>query len=413
LRWYLMSSPILRGGDLRIANDGSGISDVVRLVINPIWNTFSFFCRYANVDGRRAEARADSQVLLDRYILAKTRSLVDVVTIRMDAYDIAGACNEIVAYLDALTNWYVRRSRDRFWGGADGTPGDTAAHDTLFTVLTTVLRLAAPLLPLLTEEMYGGLRDGASVHLADWPKVDELPADDDLVARMDQVRAVCSAALGLREDTGLRVRLPLASLTIAGEGADALDDLTDLIADELNVKSVLLAQDSSALGTQVLRPNSKLLGPKIGKQVQTVLAASKAGEWTANDDGTVTIAGVTLDPGEFELALQPTEGRAAAAVRMSDPEGGTIDLGLVVDLDTTVTPELEAEGVARDVIRQIQQARKDADLHVSDRIAVRIAAPGAVMAAVRAHESTVADAVLATSIELTGAEALSVAISVA
>jgi len=411
LRWYLMSSPILRGGDLRIAADGSGISDVVRLVVNPIWNTYSFFCRYANVDGRRAQLRTDSHVLLDRYILAKTHSLVAVVTERMESYDIAGACNEIVAFLDALTNWYVRRSRDRFWGGADGTPGDTAAHDTLFTVLTAVLRLAAPLLPLLTEEMYGGLHDGASVHLADWPGLDELPADDDLVARMDQVRAVCSAALGLREDTGLRVRLPLAALTVAGDGAAALGDLTDLIADELNVKQVVLQADSSALGSEVLRPNSKLLGPRIGKQVQAVIAAAKAGDWTAEDDGTVTVAGVVIQPGEFELALQPTEGRATAAVRMSDPEGGTIDLGLVVDLDTEVTPELEAEGLARDVIRQIQQARKDADLHVSDRITVTLSAPAGTLDAIRAHESSIADAVLATSLELVEADTTTVTIA--
>jgi len=405
LRWYLMSSPILRGGDLRIAADGSGISDVVRLVVNPIWNAYSFFCRYANADGHRATFRTDATSVLDRYVLAKTRELVEAVTERMDAYDIAGACHQITSYLDALTNWYIRRSRDRFWAttpGRDDGPGvldddQRDAYDTLYTVLVVLARTAAPLLPLVTEEIHLGLV-GESVHLADWPDAGTLPLDPDLVAHMDHVRAVCSAALSLREDRGLRVRLPLHRLTVAGREAPALDGLTPLIADELNVRTVELLDDASALGTQVLRPNAKVLGPRLGKDVQKVIAAAKAGEWNVEGDGTVTVAGHTLGDGDFELALQPAEGRAAAGVRMLDPEGHSMDLGLVVDLDTEVTPELEAEGLARDVIRQIQAARKDADLHVSDRIHLTLALPAASADAVRAHEATVRAAVLATEV---------------
>ncbi len=400
LRWYLMSSAILRGGDVRIAADGSGIADVVRLVINPIWNAYSFFCRYANADQYTATLRADATGLLDRYILAKTAALTTVVTERMDAFDIPGACAEITAYLDALTNWYIRRSRDRFWSGTAGalTDDQRDAYDTLATVLVTVTKIAAPLLPLVCEEIHLGLVD-RSVHLEDWPSSDAQPSDPGLVDSMDRLRAVCSAALSLREDTGLRVRLPLARLTVAGPGSSDLESMVHLIADELNVKAVELLTDATDLGTTVLRPNAKLLGPRLGKDVQAVIKAAKAGDWTADPNGDgVSVAGHVLATSEFELALQPHEGRTATAVRMLDPEGHTVDLGLVVDLDTDVTPELEAEGTARDVIRLIQQARKEAGLDVSDRISLTLQLSASTRLAVSTHEATMSEATLATSL---------------
>ncbi len=408
LRWYLMASPILRGGDLRIRTDAKDMAEVVRLVVNPIWNAYAFFCRYANVDGYRASLRTDATGVLDRYILAKTSALVATVTERMDGYDIAGACYEIQAFIDALNNWYIRRSRERFWapGSVDaGTLTDDKrdAYDTLYTVLVTLLEVLAPLMPMLAEEMYGGLCVGDSVHLTDWPDAATLPADPDLVARMDRVRAVCSTGLGLREDAGLRVRLPLASATVAGPDAADLDDLVGLVADELNVKSVVLSDDASAFGTPVLRPNAKVLGPRLGGEVQAVIRAAKAGEWTPGEDGTVTVAGHVLrnadsELPEFEVALVPLEGQAAAAVRMLDPEGRSLDTHLVVALDSEVTPELEAEGTARDVIRQVQQARKDADLHVTDRISLRLAADSATVAALTTHDATLRAAVLAVDV---------------
>ena len=425
LRWYLMSSPILRGGDLKIAKDASDMRDVVRLVVNPIWNAYTFFCRYANVDGYRATERADATGQLDRYLLAKTHALVARVTELMDAYDVAGACHEIVAFIDALNNWYIRRSRDRFWAPGSATDGALSddkrdAYDTLYTVLVNLLRLAAPLLPLLSDEMYRGLTSGgsaghsnstASVHLTDWPSADTLPADDTLVANMDRVRAVCSAALGLREDAKLRTRLPLSRLTIAGAGADELAALTALIADEINVKAVDLQTDASSFGSWHLKPNFKLLGPVLGKALPEVTKAAKSGDWTDHGDGTVTAGGHRLTEGQFEVALQPADGLAVASARQLDPEGGIVDLGLLVSLDVEVTPELEAEGLARDVIRQVQQARKDADLDITDRIALTVTAPAATLDAIRAHQAMVSDAVLATAVELADGEALAVTVA--
>ncbi len=405
LRWYLMSSPILRGGDLKIAADGSGIADVVRLVLNPVWNAFHFFTLYANADGYRARFRTDAQGELDRYLLAKTRQLADEVTAALDAYDLAGACNQVTAYLDALNNWYIRRSRERFWapGAVDAAGSATAADkadafDTLHTVLVTVAKLVAPLLPLLSEEIHTGLTGTRSVHLEDWPDAAVLPSDPDLVRAMDEVRAVCSSALGLREAHKLRSRLPLSSLVVAGAGAEALAPFGSLIAQELNVKEVTFSTDRSAHGNEVVRPNPRVLGPRLGGAVQAVLQAAKTGDWSREDDGAVTVGGHVLQAGEFELALETPADVAATPVRYVDPEGRTVDTGLVVALDTTVTAELYAEGVARDLVRLLQQARRDAGFDVTDRIVVSLDLPEPQRAMIEAHGRHLADSVLATEV---------------
>jgi isoleucyl-tRNA synthetase len=254
--------------------------------------------------------------------------------------------------LDALTNWYVRRSRDRFWAG------DVDAFDTLYTVLETVCRLMAPLAPLVAEEMWRGLTGRRSVHLADLPIAADYPADDDLVATMDQVREVSSAALSLRKARSLRVRLPLPSLTVAHASAQRLADFTDLIADEVNVKQVLLAPNLEDYCEKVLTVVPRVLGPRVGGAVQQVIKAVKAGEWTMVD-GAPEAAGVRLREGEFELRLVAADAEHAAALPG--------DSGVVV-LDTTLTPQLTAEGLARDVVRVVQQARREANLAVTDRI---------------------------------------------
>ncbi|CAN5864602.1 isoleucine--tRNA ligase [soil metagenome] len=405
LRWYLMSSPILRGGDLKIAVDGSDVSDVVRLVLNPVWNAFHFFTLYANADGYRAHLRADAPGDLDRYLLAKTRSLVETTTNAYDRYDLAGACNQVTAYLDALNNWYIRRSRERFWApgavdaASDGIARDKAdAFDTLYTVLVTLSKVVAPLLPLLAEEIHAGLTGGRSVHLTDWPDAEALPADGDLVEAMDRVRAVCSTALGLRKEHGLRSRLPLRSLAIAGPDAEALTPFTDLVAQELNVKGVETSTDRARYGTEVVRPNPRALGPRLGKGIQAVLVAAKSGHWSRTADGSMVVGDHPLGDDEYEIAFQTGDDLAAAPVRFVDPEGRSIDTGLVVALDTHVTPVLHAEGLTRDLVRAVQQARRDAGLEVTDRIALTLALPADQQAMVATHQTHLAESVLATSV---------------
>jgi isoleucyl-tRNA synthetase len=381
MRWFLMSSPILRGGDLVVTE--RGIRDAVRQAVLPLWNSYYFLALYANAEGEEGTWRTDSQHVLDRYVLAKTHDLVRDVQDALDVYDISGACTSIREYLEVLTNWYVRRSRDRFWSG------DVDAIDTLHTVLEVVSRVAAPLLPLTTEAVWRGLTGERSVHLADFPSAADLPADDALVAAMDKVRQVASTALSLRKANKLRVRLPLAKLTIATENAADVAEFAEILRDEVNVKDVELTTDVDAHGHFQLAVNARAAGPRLGPDVQKVIRAVKAGEWSTNGDGAVVAAGIELFPEEYEQRLVATDPAATAAL----PGGG----GLVV-LDTVVTDELAAEGVARDLVRAVQQARKDAGLDVSDRITLTLRLPESVEAAVRRFEDFVARETLAESV---------------
>ena len=386
LRWSLMSSPVLRGGNLIVS--AKSVAEAVRSTLNPIWNTWSFFTLYANAERRRATPRTDSPHVLDRYILAKTAALVAEVGERLDAYDISAACWALTTYLDALTNWYVRRSRPRFWDG------DADAFDTLAMVLTVLCQTAAPLLPMVADEVWSGLTgaDAAdSVHLTDWPSAGALPTDDHLVATMDRVREVCSAASSVRKANGLRVRLPLAGLTVASTDAEDLRPFVELIADELNVRTVTLTTEVSAAGEWVLDLVPKVLGPRVGPDVQKLIRAVKSGEWERTPDGGVSVLDRDLAMDEYTLRLVPSDATVSRAL------GG---LGGVVALDVTSSPELEAEGTARDLIREVQVARKDAGLDVSDRIDLAVASASDVLSAVSANEQRVTDALLARSLQL-------------
>ncbi|MEO6084038.1 MAG: isoleucine--tRNA ligase [Umezawaea sp.] len=381
MRWFLMSSPILRGGDLVVTE--RGIRDAVRQAVLPLWNSWYFLALYSNAANHEGTSRTDSRHVLDRYVLAKTHDLVRDVQAAMDVYDISGSCALIREFLEALTNWYVRRSRDRFWSG------DADAIDTLHTVLEVVSRVAAPLLPLTTEVVWRGLTGGRSVHLADFPVAADLPADAALVTAMDRVRQVASTALSLRKAAKLRVRLPLAKLVIAAAEVASLEPFAEILRDEVNVKAVELTTDVDAHGHFQLAVNARAAGPRIGREVQTVIKAVKAGDWTTTESGAIVAAGIELFPEEYEQRLVATDPAATAAL----PGGG----GLVV-LDTVVSQELADEGVARDLVRVVQQARKDADLDVSDRIVLTVQVPESVVGAVRAHEAFLAGEVLAESV---------------
>jgi isoleucyl-tRNA synthetase len=381
MRWFLMASPVLRGGNLIVTEQG--IRDGVRQAILPLWNSWYFFALYANAESYRAAGSTASGHVLDRYILAKTRAAVTEMEQLLDVYHIGGACQVLREHLEVLTNWYIRRSRSRFWAG------DRDALDTLWTVLETVCRAAAPLLPLTTEAIWRGLTGEPSVHLARWPEVGDWPDDAELTAAMDLVRDVCSAALGVRKAHQLRVRLPLASLTITHPDAGSLAPFTDLVADEVNVKHVELSA-GGGLGRLELVVNPRLLGPRLGGKVQEVIRAVKAGAWERSGER-VTAAGVELQPGEYELRLAAADPGTASAL-----PGGA---GLVA-LDTRVTPELAAEGTARDVVRIVQQARRDAGLDVSDRIRLTVGADGPVADAVRAHAGFLAAETLAVSLDI-------------
>ncbi len=387
MRWFLMASPVLRGGNLIVT--ARGIREAVRQAILPLWNCWYFFALYANAEAYQATRSVDSEHVLDRYILAKTRVAVTEIERQLDVCNVGAACQALRDHLEVLTNWYIRRSRSRFWAG------ERAALDTLWTVLETTCRAAAPLLPLTTEAVWRGLTGGPSVHLQDWPDVSGWAlvnsGEEELTGAMDLVRAVCSTALGLRKAHQLRVRLPLASLVIAHPEAGTLAPFTELIAEEVNVKAVELSADPASLGTFELAVNPRLLGPRLGRQVQQVIKAVKAGDWTRSGSGGAVAAGVELEPGEYELRL------AAADPDSTSPLPGNAGL---IALDLRVTPELAAEGTARDAVRAIQQVRRDAGLAVSDRIRLAIGADGAAAGAIRAHAGFVAAETLAVDLQV-------------
>ena len=387
MRWFLMSSPILRGGNLSVTEQG--IREGVRQALLPLWNSYYFFTLYANASKYEASPSHSSEDLLDRYILSKTSVLISELEADLDVFDSYNASAKVRDFAEVLTNWYIRRSRDRFWNS------DKAAFDTLYTVLEAVLRAVAPLLPLTAEEMWRGLTGGRSVHLEFWPDAEEFPLDSDLVSDMDAIREAASVALSLRKAAGLRVRLPLAELTIASNSTK-LSGYADLIADELNVKKVSVVpateEVASRFGlTKSLSINARVLGPRVGGEVQRIIREAKAGNWSSVG-ATVVVDGTELIDGEYELSM-------TAAAISDDFRVGITSTGFVL-LDTKVTPELEREGTARDAIRHIQQARKDAGLDVSDRIKLSLIADKESLVALEEHRELIAAEVLAQSLEI-------------
>lgn len=410
MRWFLMSSPILRGGNLVVTEDG--IRDSVRQVLLPLWSTYYFYTLYANKahDGTGYVAqpltaeRVAGLPALDRYLLAKTTELVERAGAQLDAYDIAGACESVRVHLDVLTNWYVRTQRDRFWSE------DHDAFDTLAASLEVLARVMAPLAPLTTEEVWRGLTGGRSVHLTDWPVMAEsgdasadafLVADDALVGAMDEVRSVVSHALSLRKANKQRVRQPLRRLTVAVADPEALAPYRDLLAAELNLKEVDLVELSDEIAehfgiTQRLAVNARAAGPRLGRGVQAAIKAAKAGAWRVEEDGVV----VTTDDGDVPLLASEYELTTVVGAGGDDVSVAAsvlADGGFVV-LDLTLDDALVAEGYARDVVREVQDARKAAGLDVSDRIDLRLGVPQEYVAAVEEHRDLIAAETLALSL---------------
>ena len=385
MRWFLMSSPILRGGNLIVTEQG--IREGVRQALLPIWNAYTFLQLYSSEE---AQWSVDSDNVLDRYILAKTHDLVAAVGEALDDTRIADACDEIRRFADTLTNWYVRRSRDRFWEGQEAHP---EAFNTLYTVLEVVTRTVAPLLPYISEVIWRGLTGGRSVHLADFPKAADVPADADLVAAMDATRAVCSSASSVRKANKLRNRLPLPKLTVALPNADLLEPFRSTIRDEVNVKDVELTSDVDSAGSFEVVVNAKVAGPTLGKDVQRAIKNVKAGNYERRGDDVVVDGDIVLTPELYNERLVAENPESTARVDADST------VGLVV-LDTTVTEELEAEGWAADVIRGLQDARKRDGFEVSDRIAVVLAVPGDKEEWARRHAEHIAAETLATSFDV-------------
>ncbi|WP_277063980.1 isoleucine--tRNA ligase [Schaalia cardiffensis] len=416
MRWFLMSSPVVRGGNLMVTD--AGIRDTVRQVLLPIWNAYYFFTLYAGAANKGEGIEGclldlgdprvvDGLVEMDRYLLAHTRDLACGVKASLDEYDIAKGCELVRDYLDVLTNWYVRTQRQRFWDE------DQAAFDTLYTALVRLMEVAAPLLPLLTEEIWKGLTGGESVHLVDYPILPEAVANDALVAAMDEVRDVVSSAHALRKANQLRVRQPLQGLRVVSEQAEALSSFAGLIASEVNVKDVrfLTPAESGLSVSTELSLNPRAFSPEIRKLTSQLFKAQKAGEWQVSEDGASCVfSGVMVEGAPVSLSGE----QFSVTTLVNADEGQVADVlanGTFVVLDTELTPELEAEGYARDVIRAIQDERKNAGLHVADRIDLTLTVPAKRVGALEAHREMIAHETLALSVSVEAGEKLSVSVA--
>ena len=385
MRWYLLSSSILRGSDFAVTEEG--IRDTVRQVMLPLWNSWYFLSLYANAESMTGQVRYDSTNVLDRYVFSKLKRLIEDTTVSMDQYDIFNACQQVRTFLDVLTNWYIRRSRDRFW------KGDKEAIDTLHTVLQVLTRIAAPLLPLTTEKIYKELTGLRSVHLEDWPDASIVPSDDELEKVMDQVRDVCSTTLSLRKVHSRRVRLPLGELTVASPLANALQSFVSIITDEVNVHKVTLTTELGQVAKHELQLIPAALGPRLGANTQKVIVAVKKGDWSINGDEVIA-GGVSLEPHEFQVKLVAAAGdtEMIASAALADGQG-------IVLLNIELTDALLAEGAARDIVRMVQQARREAGLAVSDRIVLTLGLPELLQSQVSQFETYIASETLAQRIE--------------
>ena len=389
LRWFLISSPVLKGGNVAVDKEGKEIAKAARKALIPFWNAYYFFTLYANAEGIKAQEISHSSDVLDSYILAKLKVLAATVRQEMETYEIARACAAIEDFLEILNNWYIRRSRARFWDGSD-----LSSFNTLYTVLVNIAKIAAPLMPFMCEFVYKGLTGGESVHLQDVPDLSAIAGNDKLITQMDMVRAISSVAKAIREEHKLRNRLPLRTMTIAGDNAASLQEFVEVLKDEVNVKQVALKTDINDVAGRFLYLKTPLIGKRLGAYMKDIMAKSKTNEWQQNEDGTLSIAGQTLFAEEYELRLVIKDGMSGQALP---------DNTAVVILDTAVDADLEKEGIARDFVRMIQALRKSKDFDISDRIKLAYTSDNAtVKTAIAEYADYIKEQVLALEIAENG-----------
>lgn len=377
LRWFLMNNAILRGGNLQMDREGKAITQAQKDALAPLWNSYSFLVLYANIDGYRPVFSTTSTNEMDVYILSKLAETIGAVTMSMDAYDIPEACARVAEFMEILTNWYIRRNRRRFWK-SESDSDKRQAYDTLYTTLVTAAKMAAPLLPFTAEAVYRNLTDERSVHLADWPEQSSLVMDRGVLGRMDVVRRACSLGHAVRNQARIRVRQPLPEAAFAGNDSVYLKSYKATLMDEMNVKDVKFLDDVGLMGREEIVLDKKALGPRLGNKMKDILAATASGNVEMRGDGTLFAAGEVIQPSEFKRRIIAEEGHAA-----------TSDGGLFVSLDLHITRELELEGLARDVIRVVQNARKEADLVPDERIRLGLITEGDLREAVETHAAII------------------------
>lgn len=385
IRMYMVHSPAVKAEDLKFSDDG--VKDVLKSVIIPLWNAYSFFVTYANIDGITATGHEFDTVLpenpLDRWLLSITQNLIKEVTAAFDDYDLSSAVDPIVKFIDELNNWYIRRSRRRFWKSENDTD-KKQAYGALYSALKTLALVAAPVIPFITEEIYQNLRlesNPESVHLADYPVYNEKWSDTDLEFKMSTVQKAVSMGRSLRNQFNLKNRQPLAAAALVTRNPEekrVLAEMEDSIREELNVKKVVFHEREDELVEYKAKANFRVLGKELGPLMKHA-AAEIAGLdqdsiQTILDGATLTIeiGGKSVELNNEKILVDRIEKEHLKVVNE-----GTLTVGL----DTEITDELKKEGYARDLIRGIQNLRKSSGFEVTDRITLAVSGDAALKAA--------------------------------
>ncbi len=410
LRLYMIHSPVVRAESLRFSEEG--VKHAMRHLLIPLWNAYSFFVTYANIDGWSADRiRRDAthENRLDRWIRSSLETLVQDVTDAMDAYDLQKAVRPFVKFIEDLTNWYIRRSRRRFWKSQDDS--DKAdAYETLYIVLLQLSKVAAPFIPFMSEAIYRNLRTAsmpASVHLCDFPRPDQRNRDTELEAEMQTVMTIVQMGRQLRADHNLKVRQPLVAMHVVSRNASLIARVrhsAEVVEEELNVKQLLFGTDDSSLADYKAKADFRRLGPTYGPRMKAVAKAigalSHADIVTLEKEGTMNVvldadgAGVPVAIGMADLLVERTP--KAGLVVSADGE-------LVVALETKLTEALIGEGHVRELISKLQNMRKSADLEVTQRIIVQCVVPDPIRLALDAYQEEICREVLASRLEATSA----------
>ena len=407
LRWYLYTCTA-PGNPRRFSSNLVG--ETVRKFLLTLWNTYSFFITYANLDNWSPGQRTVTKpALIDSWALSRLQSLVSEVTSQLDAYNVTEAAREIEQFVDQLSNWYLRRNRRRFWKSEADADKDSA-YQTLYHCLLTVAKLLAPFAPFISEEIYRNLTTGQqvaeSIHLADWPTVDETLIDAQLESDMAVLLKVVELGRSARAESGIKVRQPLAELLVHTPGLAEERGLNRFLAevrDELNVKAVRFLEGSSGLVNYRLKPNLPVVGKKFGKKVPALRSALAA----LTREEAQQIADSVKAEAEFIVHL-PDEAfhlrGEDVLLETSSPEGFAVaeDAGFIAALNTEITDELRSEGLARDLVRIVQDSRKEAGLQISDHILLSVQASAEMVAALSSHVQYICVETLAEKLSFTG-----------
>jgi isoleucyl-tRNA synthetase len=382
----------------------------VRRFFLPLWNTYGFLVTYARLDGWHPEGTdgaAGARTLLDRWILSRLDAVIGVVRDALDDYDAMRATRAIEAFVEDLSTWYVRRNRRRFWKG-ELDEDKRAAYETLHRVLVDLALLLAPFVPHVADAMWqnlvGNVQPEApdSVHLAAFPEARDGARDPALEATVDLARRMVGLGRTARAASAIRTRQPVPAVRVKlpagqamGGDPETVAELTAQVLEELNAKALEVITDESEMVERSLYPLLPVIGPRRGAAVGPVMAGARSGDWHLRDDGRVEVGGVVLEPDEFQLTARARPGHEVAE------EGG-----LLVALDTQLTPELEAEGLAREVGHRLQNLRKAAGYEISDRIVAAVGGDDRLVARLAPHRDWLAAETLAVELEVGAGAAL-------